>query len=48
MLYLEYSGITPIGLVGDSGSSSRRLLNVMKIKELVDKITEDTVENGDI
>lgn len=31
-LYLEYSGVTPIGYVGDTSSSSRRLLNVMKVK----------------
>ncbi len=46
-LYLEYSGITPLGFVGDTASSSRRLLNVMKVKELIDKITEESVDSGD-
>lgn len=46
-LYFEYSGITPVGLMGDSSSSSRRLLNVTKVKELVDKITEESVDIGD-
>lgn len=38
-LYLEYSGISPLGAIGDMSSSSGKLQNVMKVKELVDKIT---------
>lgn len=33
--------------MGDTTNSSRRLLNVMKVKELVDKITEENVDCGD-
>lgn len=42
-IYHQYSGIAPIGVQNES-VVSRRLLNVMKMKELVDKIMEDSVE----
>jgi hypothetical protein len=45
-LFLEYSGITPVGCAFEGGGSSRRLLNVMKVKELVDKITEEVADSG--